>query len=311
MIIDCHSHIASLEFFPEAFLTGWCDTIKRSLPDQMSEKQRTRLTELFMQLMDDPDCSKMIAEMDAAAISQSVLLVIDFGVAFKKHDADIELLHLQHKQLIERSDRFIAFSGIDPRRGQEGIDLFEKAVTRWGFKGLKLYPPCGYSPSDERLDPYYEICSALHLPVLIHTGPTTSALPFTFAHPMEVDGAAWRFPQVNFILGHAGAVYAEEAAMLAQYRPNIYLDLSGFQADVPDGTYKTTMKRFLAKGLGSRLLFGTDWPIHRFFGNQLKWVRAIQALHTEGYCSEYDLNRILYQNFNRMITKEVAHGTHV
>ena len=67
--------------------------------------------------------------MEAAGIDLAVLLVIDFGVVYKDLEMTIEELHLEHRKLLQRSRRFVAFSNIDPRRGREGLDLFEKAVT--------------------------------------------------------------------------------------------------------------------------------------------------------------------------------------
>ena len=64
----------------------------------------------------------------------------------------------------------IPFIHIDPRR--EGIfDLFKKSVEEWGFKGVKLYPPLGYFPYDERLHPFYAYCQENNLPIIVHCSP--------------------------------------------------------------------------------------------------------------------------------------------
>src|SRR5258708_20996453 len=126
--------------------------------------------------------------------------------------------------------------------------------------------------------PYYEICRQMHLTVLTHIGPTTATLPFRFTRPEHVDDAAFHFPEVNFILGHAAVTHYHDAALLAQYRPNIYLDLSGFQTAVNRNEFRTTMNLHLAPGLARNLLLCPDWPIHRFWGSQRDWGRRFTDL---------------------------------
>ena len=301
MIVDCHCHIASRKVLPEEFFEGWSKTIKGGLAFKPSPLQEQRIDELLSQLNEDPECTNLLREMDDAGIEMAVLLLIDFGLAFREVGITLEELHLEHSKLARASGRFIVFSGVDPRRGKEGLDLFEKAVGDWGFRGLKLYPPCGFSPSDKILFPFYEICSAKKLPVFTHVGPSTSSLPFKHTRPMDVDEAAFSFPGVNFILGHAGVVWYEEAALLAQYRPNVYLDLSGFQAEASRGYFKDILRWHVSRGLGKKLLFGTDWPIHRFGGTQSKAVQEIRSCHAAGIVTADDVENIFFNNANDIL----------
>jgi len=301
MIIDCHSHIASRTVLPPQFFDGWLKTVRAHLPSNLDAMQMERMDELLRALNEDPQSVKHIAEMETAGIDLAVLLVIDFGIIYKDLPITIEEVHLEHKRLLERSNRFIAFSGVDPRRGKEGLELFEKAVTDWGFRGLKIYAPCGYSPSDKRLFPFYEICSARKLPVLTHVGPSSATLSFRHTNPLGVDTAALNFPNVNFILGHAGVTLYRQAGLIAQYRPNIYLDLSGFQAEVTRGSFRNILKWHLSRGLSRRLLFGTDWPIHRFFGSQQRWVNEIRNCEAAGVLSAEDTENILSGNMKSLL----------
>jgi uncharacterized protein len=301
MIVDCHCHIASRKALPEKFFEGWSRTIKGSLPFKRSPLQEQRIDELLSQLNEDPECTNLIREMEDAGIDKAILLLIDFGLVFKEVGVTLEELHLEHMRLASASDKFITFSGVDPRRGKEGLDLFEKAVGEWGFRGLKVYPPCGFSPSDKMMFPFYEICGERKLPVFTHVGPTTSSLPFKHTRPMDVDDAAFGFPGVNFILGHAGVVWYEEAALLAQYRPNVYLDLSGFQVEAGRGYFKGILRWLVSRGMGKKLLFGTDWPIHRFGGTQSKWVKEIQSCLSEGVITEDDAENIFFNNANDIL----------
>jgi predicted TIM-barrel fold metal-dependent hydrolase len=296
MILDCHCHIASHRVMPQEFFRGWAKTVKSHLALPLDSDQEKRIDDLLYEMNEDPDCVSLLQEMDRAGIDKAILLVIDFGLAYKDVNVTIEEIHLAHKKLLDRSDRFLAFSNVDPRRGKEGLDLFEKAVREWGFCGMKLYPPCGYSPDDRSLFPYYEICRELHLPVLTHVGPTTATLPFRHTQPEHVDDAAFHFPEVNFILGHAAVTHYQDASLLAQYRPNIFLDLSGFQTAVNRNEFKNIVSWHVARGLVKKLLFGTDWPIHRFWGSQNDWVRKFTALQAESLLTQEDVQNILGKN---------------
>jgi predicted TIM-barrel fold metal-dependent hydrolase len=301
MIIDCHCHIASEKVLPSKFFDGWSETISANLGYTTKSDQEVRVKALLRELNEDPQCTKLLKEMDTAGIDLAVLLVIDFGIAFANLKLTIEELHLEHRKIIESSNRFIAFSSVDPRRGKDGLALFERAVTDWGFKGLKVYSPCGFSPSDKRMFPFYEICSQKGLPVLTHVGPSSSALSFKRSNPMGVDDAALNFPGVNFILGHAGVTLYREAGLLAQYRPNLYLDLSGFQGELNHDEFQKILKWHIARNLGKRLLFGTDWPIHRLWGSQVKWVDEIKSYESKGVISSDQLQDILAGNAKRLL----------
>jgi predicted TIM-barrel fold metal-dependent hydrolase len=310
MIIDCHNHVASTTYLPKAFFDGWVKTIQASL-GQTSPEQERRLGELFERLNSDPECEQLERQMNEAGIDQAILLVIDFGLVFPSA-ITIEDAHMQVRSLIQRSDRFIGFAGVDPRRGREGLDLFERAVGEWGFQGLKLYPPCGYSPSDPRLFPYYEICSARRMPVLTHVGPTSSAMSFQHTRPFDVDDAAFKFPGVNFILAHGGVMWHEEAGLLAQFRPNVFLDVSGFQSELKGDRLRRILQGHLDRGLSRRLLFGTDWPIYRFFGAQANWVKAMRE-SAAGILSEVDLENLFYRNIQSILPgrpSSTAEGNH-
>jgi uncharacterized protein len=292
MIIDCHAHVAAEGVLPTTFFKGWAENISRNLPSNFGDDLRQ-----VIQGNDDPDCTKLLAEMDAAGIDKTVLLIIDFGLRFAQEITPLEELYLRHRELLEaHPNRLLVFAGIDPRRGRAGLELFERSLRDWNFRGLKLYPPCGYSPSDLSLFPYYDLCRTYGVPVLTHVGPTASSLSFKHTRPEDVDDAAHAFPEVNFILGHAGVVWYEESGLLAEYRPNIYLDLSGFQAEVRRKNFDEILRRHKQRGLLRKLLFGTDWPIHRFFGNQKTWTAEMRKTVDKGVLTPEELDRILYFN---------------
>jgi predicted TIM-barrel fold metal-dependent hydrolase len=205
--------------------------------------------------------------MDAAGVDQAVLLLPDFTFVLKDHDIDIAEMIRQHAAILERHPgRFRYMCGVDPGWGPEGIDIFERAVRDQNCSGLKIYPPCGYSPSDRALYPYYEICRRYGVPVLLHTGPTAPLLTFAYSDPGLIDDAARAFPEVDFILAHGGVNNVEAACLLAAYRPNVFIDLGGYPASIDSNGVAGGLRQLFNRRLNHKIIFGTDWPIFKLRG---------------------------------------------
>jgi uncharacterized protein len=307
MIIDSHAHAALEDVLPVRFFDGWVENLERLLPPNGSPVQRKALASLFRAQNQDPGCDKLIAEMDRAGIDKTVLLIIDFGYAYPEEFDRLEDIFDLHRSIMERHPgRFIVFAGVDPRRGTAGVDLLERAVRDWGFRGFKIYPPCGYAPDAHELYPFYEVCAQYRIPVLSHIGPTSPSLSFKNTRPEHIEDAAFQFPEVNFILGHAGVTWQAEAAMLAAFRPNVYLDVSGFQPHWRHGELDAILAQHKRSGIMRKLLFGTDWPIHRLLGGQEQWVEAFRDCARRGVISDEELGWLFHRNAGQIFGKLVG-----
>lgn len=270
-IIDGHCHVASLDFTPRSFVDGVIDNSLCALAAQGIKRTRTQLMELYLRKMQDPHCDELIAEMDEAGIEQAVLLLPDFTFTLKDSRLDIAEMMVRHRDILARHPgRFRVLAGVDPRWGSDGLALFERSIDEYGFHGLKLYPPCGYSPSDRSLYPFYELCAARGLPVLVHIGATSPTLAFDTARPIFVDQAARDFPSVSFILAHGSCAYVDECTMMCAYRPNVYLDISGFESMPVE-----SLRPLLSRGINHKIIFGTDWPVFRLQGRQKDCVASL------------------------------------
>lgn len=258
-MIDCHVHIASRSVLPDFFFDGWAENLERRYPRHERAARRPAIDGLLRRVTDDPSCTQLLGEMDEAGIEKSVLLAIDFGAPARE-------LHDLHRDLAARHPgRFLWMAAFDPRRSS--VDELERALSD-GARGVKLYPPCGFSPADPALGPCYEACARHGVPVITHVGPSTPRLASHYAAPSEVERAAHAFPRVDFILAHAAFTLHEESALLAEYRPNLYLETSGFQNAASRGELEGILGSHRRRGLARKLVFGTDWPIHRFAGGQ-------------------------------------------
>ena len=77
---------------------------------------------------------------------------------------------------------------------------------------------------------------------------------------------------MDFILAHGSVNYPDECAMLCNNRPNIYLDVSGYEAGGLDG-----LNTLFRRGINHKVVFGTDWPIFRMQGRQREFISRLAA----------------------------------
>jgi predicted TIM-barrel fold metal-dependent hydrolase len=68
------------------------------------------------------------------------------------------------------SDQFFPFICADPRR-PDIAEIVKKYIEEHGFQGIKIYPPLGYYPFDERLYPIFKYAEANTLPIISHCSP--------------------------------------------------------------------------------------------------------------------------------------------
>jgi predicted TIM-barrel fold metal-dependent hydrolase len=309
-IIDAHCHIASSEHIPKSFIEGGISNVLSSLEAQGIRTTREKLIAIYMHKMQDPLCDTLVSEMNQAGIAKSILLAADFTYALHDCALTVEESYLRHRDILQRHPgRFEVFGGMDPRWGKDGIDLFERSLREFGFRGFKLYPPCGFSPSDPAIFPFYEICAQYRVPVVSHIGPTSPALSFTPTYPFLLDDAARKFPAVNFIMAHGAVSFVEECAMLCSFRPNLYMDISAFQSAMRRDGNADAVKAAVSKGINHKILFGTDWPVFRLQGDQRSFVDAVCG--TDGplsHLSEADRALILHGNAERLLGGTFAEG---
>jgi predicted TIM-barrel fold metal-dependent hydrolase len=262
-VVDAHTHVASTRFVAHEFLEGIADNMLAQMQSSPVAIPRARILDQMLRGYQDHDASQQLREMDRSGVEKSILLLPDFTYALKRNELSIAEMYLAHHQIREASrGRFEVFAGPDPRWGRDGFELFVKGVEAYGFRGLKLYPPCGYRPDSAPLTPYYEYCEEYRLPVLVHIGPTSPALSFAEAVPMHVDAPALRYRNIPFILAHGAINYQDECVRLCQYRPNVYLDLSGAQRLASNPQSVNDFIKVLASGINHKVLYGTDWPVN-------------------------------------------------
>jgi predicted TIM-barrel fold metal-dependent hydrolase len=150
------------------------------------------------------DFTNLIAEMDSLNMGYMINLS---GSGFATFAGNQNLMDISLTESLENikkqgvSNRFGVFVNIDfnkiddPDFGTNNVEIIKDAV-RQGVIGLKVYKNLGLNlkdnsgervkVDDKRLNPIWEICGELNIPVLIHSGE-----PSPFFDPIDKHNERW------------------------------------------------------------------------------------------------------------------------
>ncbi len=235
----------------------------------------------------EPDT--MLQRMDELGISHAINLSGGSGD---------ELIKMIDRYTVHSKGRLIIFANLDFKQidssdfASKMIQMLTDAKTR-GLGGLKIAKSLGLTIKDSsgkivpvddpRLDPIWETCANLNLPVLIH-----SADPIPFFQPTDEKNERWmqlkrhpdwsfygpqfpiwetvisqrnnvikKHPKTTFIVAHM-AEGANDYVTLSKWldeMPNMNIDISGREAEIGRQPYSS--RKFFVK-YADRILFGTD-----------------------------------------------------
>ncbi len=300
MVIDFHTHFAIDKIYPDYWLSGMGEDLKESfLKEKNIPLKDDFVQNLVRNSLKDYDGQKMIREMDEGEISQSVVLLADLHFEEDPDISRLEEIYQIHFELLSRyPGRLVLFGGVDPRRGDAGLDLFQRGIESYGFKGLKLYPPCGFELNEPALFPFYELCSQYRMPVLTHVGPSLKGMKNDSLYPESILEVAERFPDVPFVLGHAAINHFEMSKDLPLQRDNIYLEVSGFQMQMEDREIIAERMRYLFDCCPEKILFGTDWPLFYSKGSQKSNIKYFRST---GILSDEEQDLFFMKNAQRLL----------
>lgn len=213
----------------------------------------------------------LVGQMDEAGISQSVLFAVQAPLVYASNE------YVSH--LCERfPNRFIGFASVNPKT-KDAPEILQHAVEKLGLRGLKLHPPLqAFFPDSPEVYPVYEKAVELDIPVVFHVGTTPfgSLCRLAHANPIHIDEVAVRFPTLRIQLTHLGTLWHNEALMVVEKNPNVFIDTAAYLYELPQILTPDTIARV---GEG-KFIFGTDYPMP--YTNQPHrmndFVKAIRAL---------------------------------
>jgi uncharacterized protein len=194
-------------------------------------------------MIDDP--AKILHALDKAGIDQACLFHIFHPDGETSND-------LTARFVARHPDRFIGFAYVSPLLPNSLLPELTRAIDELHFAAIKLYPPYTPWPFNEPVwEPIYQFANERGLAILFHTGPEPQSLPKC------VNAIAPRYPQANFVLGHAGNTPVErrQAIAAAQSHPNVYLETSS--------TFRIpgVIEQLVNEAGADRVLYGSDLPL--------------------------------------------------
>lgn len=205
----------------------------------------------------------------------------------KSGSREVNTLH--SKLVAKYPKQLIAFAAIPPLPGEGGADELERAVSDFGVKGAKIYPPLHRLPLDaQSLRPIYERAAKLDIPILTHCTPFPQCytgfrwqmpktvgerkaptegqeLDFTFDNISRLfnSGILADYPNLKIIAAHVAGGFFYFSDYVLQQHPEYQRLFAQIFVDVtPPLHYPVEMVAAAIKVLGEdHVLFGTDYPL--------------------------------------------------
>jgi predicted TIM-barrel fold metal-dependent hydrolase len=148
---------------------------------------------------------------------------------------------------------------------EKPLAVAEEALTRYGFRGLKLHIQVQrFAPDDSRLLPVYERLVALDRVLVIHVGAVGGAP--TPSEGTGVDGLVRvlnRFPELRTCICHMGVPETSHCIELLGDYPHLYLDTTMAMSEQglrSLGCEPVPIATEVLLQWQDRILFGSDFP---------------------------------------------------
>ncbi|MFA7319177.1 MAG: amidohydrolase family protein [Parcubacteria group bacterium] len=236
---------------------------------------------------------EVIRQMDEAGIEKTVLFAVEAPMVYCSNEMVAGLCQ-------KYPDRFIGFASVDPKE-KDAAEVLEKAVTELGLKGLKLHPPLqNFYPNDEAVFSVYEKAQELGIPVVFHVGTTPfgAMCRLDQANPLLLDEVAVKFPDLKIVLTHLGTLWQNEAFMVVEKNPNVYIDTAAYPYEL-----KEILNENMIKRIGeNKIIFGTDYPMS--FTGEIHTMKTFVELIKDLEISDELKEKIFATNFTDMMEKK-------
>jgi len=203
--------------------------------------------------------------------------------------------HDRHPGFHAANDRTLAFAERSAGRliPFVRLDLNESPIDEarrcldLGARGIKLHPRAqGFTATDERLGPVFELAAERHVPILIHGGRGLPPIANDLARLVET------YPEAQLIIAHAGI--ADLGALMRVFagKKGVFFDTSAWSPiDLLD---------FFRQISPEQVLYASDYP----YGQQpSSLLIALRTARVAGY-DDRQLRDMLTGNSDRIADRE-------
>jgi uncharacterized protein len=165
----------------------------------------------------------------------------------------------------EHGPRFIGFAGVDPHKGKQAVEEFERAVRDLGLKGLNLQCfELKLCPNDRLLYPLYEKAVELGVPVNIHCGINFSnSMPMRYGRPEYLDDVMVDFPSMRVCASPPGWPWVNELIGVAWRHPNLWIGVLAVRPRLLEKSHSgyEPLLQYGRTVLQDKMIFGTSFPM--------------------------------------------------
>jgi hypothetical protein len=224
-------------------------------------------------------------------------------------------------------DRVAAWSAAAPERfipglafqlGMPGAQVSTDSMRRLHATGrLAVFGEitnqyAGILPSDERMDPYWQLAEELDIPVGIHIGTGPPGVVYLGARgyraslhsALTLEEVLVKHPKLRVYIMHAGYPLLEDLLAVLYAHPQVHIDVGVIVYTQPRDAFYRYLRGIVEAGFIERVMFGSD---------QMVWPgvieRAVGVIQEAPFLSETDKRAILYHNaarFLRLSAEDIA-----
>lgn len=216
----------------------------------------------------------------------------------------------------KRPDRTVFWGSVNPLEGQKALELMEIQVKEHGAKAFKLYN-VRYENGQHfpwRMDdpkvafPLYEKALELGVNLIgVHKGVPLGPQHVEHTTTWDMDGAAGKFPEINFVIYHVGLPFIDEVCWQLIRFPNLYASLAAtvnFIVRAPRQFAEVLGKLLFWCG-EDKIIYGSETPIwHPQWALRAFWEFEIPTDLSEGYgypqLTDQAKRKILGENLLRL-----------
>jgi len=294
MIIDGHVHLWLRPMYPDSIINAYLEPwlAMAEFMDMSRDKEENFPTS-------EVRPESLVDYMDQAHVDRSVILPLDFGTV-EEPKVGVEAYNDWIFDCAETyPDKLIPFMGIDPTRGEQALRLMRKYHSKYEPKGIKIYPPNGFYPYEERLAPFWKEVNEMGLIVVSHAGASWGPLDEEKSRPIHFIPVLDRYPDLKLIIAHLGGKYRQDTYAMAKDYQNLYTDCSALQGWLPGdpGVVNDRLREALSC-MGDRVIFGSDWPLFDMSCPYGGWCCFVKE---QPFCSEEQRDKLLGSTMQKLL----------
>ncbi|MDG6922362.1 MAG: amidohydrolase family protein, partial [Nitrososphaerota archaeon] len=173
----------------------------------------------------------------------------------------------QLKALLDKEpSRLAGLCAVDVSNAESAVEELRHAIEDLHCLGLKISPMIqGVRPDDRILEPIYEKCVKLHVPLFVDWGnsaigigaPGGGGVKLSMNDPMLIDNVAGEFPDLTIVGCHVAWPWVDEMLAVLMHKANVFCVLSGWYPRM----FSNERITYMDKRIPQKFMFGTEYPV--------------------------------------------------